>query len=137
MVNLWCLTQVRPQQPKSSATHSHQCVQYCCVSKHVWLPVFGNVIMHLDVDACNFACGLYKHRKRVWEKNPLLHQGIEPASVLCLARWSYAQPNSYPIQTFLLVMSSSLRQTPGSAGPGFTCCKCLCLQFHVSVLTVL
>ena len=42
-----------------------------------------------DVSECDYTRGLYGHRKRVctesglWEKNPLLHRGDEPASVAC------------------------------------------------------
>ena len=43
-----------------------------------------------DVDVCDCTRGLYGHRKTVnslhWKlKNPLLHQGLELASVLRLA----------------------------------------------------
>ena len=61
--NLCCLTGVRPQRPKISISHSNQCVQHCCVSKHqIWLPVLGTVNVHSesDVDVCSFACSLYK-----------------------------------------------------------------------------
>ena len=49
--------------------------------------MFGIFNVCADVDACDYTQGLYKHRKRVdtesrlWEKNPLLHQGIRPAAV--------------------------------------------------------
>ena len=52
--------------------------------------VFGILKMHPDVDACDWTRGLYRHHKRVctgswqhrlWENNPLLHRGLEPASV--------------------------------------------------------
>ena len=55
----------------------------------VWLPVLGIFNVRTDVvDARDCTLGLYGHRKRVctgsglWEKNPLWHRGLEPASVL-------------------------------------------------------
>ena len=81
------------------------CVVFSCVRTMVWLPVFGIFNVHTDVDACDCTRELYGHRKRVctgsylWEKNPLPHRGLEPASVSC---WlfsrtfyplSYSRPN--------------------------------------------
>ena len=57
----------------------------------VWLPVLGIFNVRTDVDACDCTRGLYGHCKTVctgrclWEKNPLPHRGLEPASVLRLA----------------------------------------------------
>ena len=98
------LTWVRHSSRTSSATHSYQCVQqeqrypflpacavFSCVHTMVWLPVFGIINVRTDVDACGCTRGLYGHGKRVctesrlWEKNPLPHRGLEPASVLRLA----------------------------------------------------
>ena len=92
------LTWVRHSSHKSSATHSYQCVQYFCVQTMVWLPMFGIFNTRTDVPACNCTQGLYGHRKRVcteswlWQKNPLLHRGLEPASRLRLAFQSNALP---------------------------------------------
>ena len=59
--------------------------------------------MHVDVGACDFHTrGLYGHYKRVctgsqlWEKNPLLRRGLEPASVLRLAFQSDALATELP-----------------------------------------
>ena len=62
-----------------------------CVRTVLWLPVFEIFNVRTDVGACNCTWELFKHRRRVctgsqlWEENPLLHWGIEPLSVLCLA----------------------------------------------------
>ena len=80
------------------------CVVFSCVRTMVWLPVFGIFNVHTDVDACDCTRELYGHRKRVctgsylWEKNPLPHRGLEPASVLRLAFQSDRLP-SEPIAT--------------------------------------
>ena len=64
------------------------CVAFPCVQTMVWLSVFGIFNVRTDVDVCDWTRGLYGHRKRVctgswlWEKNPLPHRGLEPASVL-------------------------------------------------------
>ena len=74
------------------------CAVFLCVQTMVWLPMFGIFNTHTDVPACNCTQGLYGHRKRVcteswlWEKNPLLHRGLEPASRLRLAFQSNALP---------------------------------------------
>ena len=59
--------------------------------------------MHIDIGACNFhTWGQHEHYKRVctgsqlWEKNPLLRQGLEPTSVLRLAFQSDALPTELP-----------------------------------------
>ena len=67
------------------------CAVFSCVQTVTWLPVFEIFIVRTDVDACDCTRGLCGHRKRVctgswlWEKSPLLHVGLEPASVLHLA----------------------------------------------------
>ena len=74
------------------------CVVFSYVQTVVWLPVFRIFNVCTDVDACDCTWGLHGHRKRVctesWvcEKNPLLHQGIEPSLVLHLAFLSDAVP---------------------------------------------
>ena len=94
------LTWVRHHSCKSSATHSCQCAVFLCAQTiMVWLPVFGIFLVHTDVDACICTLGLHGHRKTVcngswlWEKNPLPHWGLEPASVLHLAFQSDALTN--------------------------------------------
>ena len=64
------------------------CSIFMCPNKGM-AAMLGTFNMHLDVKACVCTQGLYGHRKRVcteschWEKNPLPHQEIEPASVAC------------------------------------------------------
>ena len=59
---------------------------------------YGIFNMRSDVNACDCTRGCTGTRKRVcteswlWEKNPLPHRGIEPASA---AWWSDARPMSY------------------------------------------
>ena len=62
--------------------------------------------MCADVNACDCTyMGVYGHRKRFcaeswqWEKNPLLHQGIKPASVACQSNIlpSELQPHPIPV----------------------------------------
>ena len=53
--------------------------------------------MHTDVNACDFTRGVRTHvrvctERWLWEKNPLPHRGIEPATA---ARRSDAPPMSY------------------------------------------
>ena len=74
------------------------CAVCLCVQTMLWLPVFGIFNVLTDVDACDCTRGLYRHCKSLhWklalgEKNPLPHQGLEAASVLCLAFQSDALP---------------------------------------------
>ena len=76
--------------PKSSALHSYQCVQYFRVSKQRYGCQCLGFNVCTDVDACDCTRGLYGHRKVVcnkswlWERNPLPPLGLEPASVLRL-----------------------------------------------------
>ena len=87
------LSWVRNSSRKSSATHSYQCV-YCFrlhIQTMVRMSVFGIFNVRTDADVCDCTRGHYGHRNIVragrWprEKNPLLHRGLEPASVLRLA----------------------------------------------------
>ena len=99
--NLGGLTQVRHSSCKRNTTHSYQCVQQkqhypflsvcavsACVQTIVWLPVFGIFNVCTDTDTCDYTHGLYRHCERVcteswlWEKNPMLHWGLKPVSVL-------------------------------------------------------
>ena len=53
----------------------------------IWpYPVLGIFYVHTDVDACGGCINTVRESAlRVdWEKNPLPHGGIEPASVACL-----------------------------------------------------
>ena len=84
------------------------CVVFLHVQTMVWLPVFGIMNVHTDVDACDCTRGLHEHSKRVftgswlWGKNPLLHRGLEPVSALRLAFQSGTLPTElFPL--FLLV----------------------------------
>ena len=73
------------------------CAVFSCVQTMVWLPVFGIFNVRTDADVCNCMCA-YGHGNRVgtgnwlWEKNSLLHWGLEPISVLLLAFRSDALP---------------------------------------------
>ena len=55
-----------------------------------------------DVNACNCARGWCENRKRVyaaswlWEKNPLPHRGIEPASAVCRSDALPTEPHPHP-----------------------------------------
>ena len=74
------------------------CAVFSCVQTVVWLPVFGIVNVHTDVDACYCALGLYVHRKKVctgnWcrGKNPLPHLRLSHItcafSVRCCTNWA-------------------------------------------------
>ena len=88
--NLGCLTRVRLQQPQE------QCypfltvhVVFSSLQTKVWLPVLGIFNVCIDYIASDCTWGLFGHCKTVcteswlWEKNPLLHRGIEPASAAC------------------------------------------------------
>ena len=65
-----------------------------------------------DVGTCICTRGLYGHRKRVctgsalWEKNPLLHLGLDPTSVLHLAFQLDALPTEL-VTVFVTDISSS------------------------------
>ena len=82
---------VRHSSCKTSATHFYQCVQYFRVSKQWYgcqrlgfltcTQMLVNVTAHLGcVDTVRESAP-----EADWKKNALLHQGLEPASVLCLA----------------------------------------------------
>ena len=82
----------------------------------VWLTVFGIFNVRTDADVCDSTRRLYGHRKRIsagsgiYEKNPLPHLGLEPASVLHLAFRSDAVPTelSPPLYIFGFRNSSYL-----------------------------
>ena len=64
---------------------SHVCVVFLCVSASVW-----DFNMHTDVDNATAYRGCMDTVKESaleddWEKNPLLHQGLDPILVLFLA----------------------------------------------------
>ena len=67
------------------------CVVFSCIQTMLWLQAFRMFNVRTDVYACDCTRGLYRHRRRVyignwlWEKNPLPHRGLEPASALRLA----------------------------------------------------
>ena len=86
------VTWVRQSGHKSSATHPYYwasvCAVFACVQIILWLPVFRVFNACTDVDACTFVQGLYGHHTKVhwkfdWEKNPLPHWELKPASVSC------------------------------------------------------
>ena len=114
--NLGRLTWVRLQQPQEQRYPFLTVgVVFLCVWTKVCLPVLGFFNVHTGVNACDCTQGLYGHCKRVcceswlWEKNPLPHQGIKPASP---AWWSNALTNwatSLP-HTFHTSVESLLKQ---------------------------
>ena len=79
---------------------------YFCMSEQQYVCRIFN--MRTYTDACDCTRGLYRCCKRVcagsglWEKNPLPHQGLEPASVLCLA----FQSDALPTEMFPQVMQA-------------------------------
>ena len=89
--NWGCLTWVRHSSSKMSATHSSKCVQYFRVSKQwygcqclgllTWAQMLVHAIAHRGCTDTIRESAL----KVDGEKNPLPHQGLEPASVLPLA----------------------------------------------------
>ena len=103
--NLGRVTWVRRSSRKSSATHSCQCVCVCvcvcavfpCVQTMVWLQCLGfltcaQMMMHAIAHG---GCmdSVRESALKVWEKNPLPHWELEPASVFRLACQSAANPN--------------------------------------------
>ena len=67
-------------------------VIFSCIQTRIWPPVFN---VRSNIDACSCTWGLYWHHNRVctgrwlWEKIPLLHWVLEPASVSHPACQSY------------------------------------------------
>ena len=85
-----CLTQVRLQQQQEQRYKLLTvCVVFLCVQTKVWLSTFGIFNMLRGVYACDCKRGQYRHHERVcteswlWEKNPLPHWGVKPASAAC------------------------------------------------------
>ena len=92
----WCFT---PSQPlrlyQGDATRAalpipiNVCSMFVCLNNGTAASFFISNV-YTDVDACDCTRGLYGHCERVctrswlWERNPLLHCGLKPASVLCL-----------------------------------------------------
>ena len=84
---------IKAEQPQRAALPILSvCAIFSCFGQTmVCLPACGIFNKRTDVDACNCTRGLHGRRKRLcmgswlWEKNTLLHRGLEPASVLCLA----------------------------------------------------
>ena len=81
------LTWVRLQQPQEQR-YPFLTVRavFSWVQTKVWLQMLGTFNVLTDVNACDCTRGLYGHHEKVctecwlWEKNPLPHRGIEPAS---------------------------------------------------------
>ena len=88
--NLSCLPQ---RKPAATESHYQPTVQAGCFSVSIiqWTLDMDSGIfnMHTDVNACDCMWGCIDTIKRVcteswlWEKNPLQHWGIEPASAAC------------------------------------------------------
>ena len=84
---------IKAEQPQRAALPILSvCAIFSCFGQTmVCLPACGIFNKRTDVDACICTRGLHGRRKRLcmgswlWEKNTLLHRGLEPASVLCLA----------------------------------------------------
>ena len=103
----------------------------------VWLPMFGVFNARTDADACHCTRGLYEHRKTVctgcwlWEKNPLPHRGLEPASVLRVAFQSDA-----PIEHFLPYMTIWLSCCSGLYHPYMTIWQSCCSGLYHPYMTI-
>ena len=69
----------------------------------IFLCVFKQRYGIFNIKACNCMQGQYEHCKRacteswLWEKNPLPHQGIEPASAACQSESLPTEPHPSPI----------------------------------------
>ena len=99
----------------------------------VWLPMFGIFNVRTDADACDCTRGLYGHRERVctgswlWEKKPMPHLGLEPASVLRLAFQSDALPAElFPTLCFVLAAVAVFFLLPLSLFP------CFCVPYNTT-----
>ena len=147
--NLGRLTWVKLQQPQEQrypflTVHA----VFSCVQTKVWLSILGVFNVRTDVDACDCTRGICGHRKRVcteswlWEKNPLPHRGIEPASAacrsdaiptelhprpcpisvllvlstICLCMKVSFSPDNEPTALFFLLLTYSVLNTVGSPG---------------------
>ena len=113
------LTGLRHSSRRSSATIAISvCGIFLCPNNGVAATAeICNV--HTDADACDCTRGLYGHRERVctesglWEKNPLPHRGLKPASVLLPAFQSDALPSELSLsQAFKLRSISSSEFKP-------------------------
>ena len=88
----------KAEQCKSSATHSYQCVQYFPVSKQWYgcqclrFLTCTQMLMHVISHGGCTDTVRESALNTDWEKNPLPHGGIEPASVFRLAFQSDALP---------------------------------------------
>ena len=87
----WSLYLGTAQQPQEQCCpFLTVCALFSCVQTMVWLPVFRIFNLRTESPAGNPTWGLHGHRRRVgtecrlWEKNPLPHKGLEPASISCL-----------------------------------------------------
>ena len=82
-----CLHRGKPAATGSRHTNYGACWVFQCFhnppNSDMNYEIFN---VHTDVNACDCTRGMYGHRKRVcteswlWDKNPLPHRGIEPAS---------------------------------------------------------
>ena len=95
-------TRLQQQQEQRYPVLTVQAV-FACVQTKVWLPILGIFNVRTDVSACDYTRGLCGHRKRVctesclWEKNPLPHRGIEPASAACRSDALPTELHPHPI----------------------------------------
>ena len=102
------LTWVRHSSPKSSATHSYQCVWYFPVSRQWYgchclgFVMCAQMLMHaIAIGGCTETVRVSTGRW-LWEKNLLPHKGLEPTSVLPLAFRLDAQPTAlFPLVSLI------------------------------------
>ena len=98
---------VRHRSCKNISTDSYRCWYiFVCLNSSMAVGVW-DYNMRTDVDACDCTWGLYGPCKRVctesrlWEKNPLLHQGLKPTSVVCLG----FQPAAVPTVAVAIILT--------------------------------
>ena len=98
---------VRHRSCKNISTDSYRCwYNFVCLNCSMAVGVW-DFNMRTDIDACDCTRGLYGPCKRVyaeswlWEKNPLPHQGLKSASVLCLG----FQPAAVPTVAVAIILT--------------------------------
>ena len=141
MGNSGRLTWVKLQQPQEQRyPFLTVYAVFSCVQAKVWLPMLGILNVHIDVNVCDCTWVLFGHRRRVcteswlWGKNPLPHQGIEPASAVC---WSDGLPTKYIPDTLTEMWISVMISIGlgGLLGLGRNC-NCLIVWDAANVISV-
>ena len=86
----------------------------------VWLPVFGIFNMCIDVDACDYTWGLYRHCETVctgswlWEKNLLPHMDGFSVRQSTITNWAIP-PVVMNLMKSIVVAVMSLKQKCGAS----------------------